>query len=140
MAGDPNLLSRTQDGPSMNPSRKYGCPGGTTMAIIRATCQDCGDVEMTTADVWVRICDDDRTGTYSFRCPECAMVVVKQAEPHIVELLVASGVTWSTWRLPEELHEARGGAPINHDDMLAFHELLDSDDWFTTLSQMVDED
>ena len=39
------------------------------MATIRATCTECGDVEMTTADVWVRLCDDDDEGTYHFRCP-----------------------------------------------------------------------
>jgi hypothetical protein len=110
------------------------------MAIIRATCHDCGDVEMTTADVWVRICDDDNSGTYSFRCPACQMVVVKQAETHIVDLLVASGVSWTTWRLPSELSEPRmAGAPINHDDLITFHEQLETSDWFQKLSSMVDD-
>jgi hypothetical protein len=109
------------------------------MAIIRATCHDCGDVEMTTADVWVRICDDDNSGTYSFRCPACQMVVVKQAETHIVDLLVASGVSWTTWRLPRELNERREGEAINHDDLIAFHEQLETTDWFARLSAMVDE-
>jgi hypothetical protein len=104
------------------------------MAVIRATCHDCGDVEMTTADVWVRICDDDNSGTYSFRCPCCTSVVNKPAEPHVVDLLIASGVTWSTWRMPAELRERRsGGSPITHDDLLDFHTLLSSDDWFDQL-------
>lgn len=107
------------------------------MAIIRATCNDCGDVEMTTSDVWVRICDDDNSGTYAFRCPSCGMVVVKAAEPHIVDLLVASGVAWSTWRLPAEMREARPtGAPINHDDLLDFHKVLEGADWFEQLRAM----
>lgn len=110
------------------------------MAIIRATCHDCGDVEMTTADVWVRICDDDNSGTYSFRCPSCALVVVKPAESHIVDLLVASGVAWTTWTLPDELRNRPIGAPINHDDMIEFHAVLESDDWFHKLTEMVDRD
>ena len=81
------------------------------MATIRASCTDCGDVELTTADVTVRVCADDNQGTYSFRCPVCRMAVVKPAEPRIVELLVASGVHLSTWRLPAELSETRSGSP-----------------------------
>jgi len=109
------------------------------MATIRATCGDCGDVEMTTADVWVRVCDDDKHGTYSFRCPICANVVVKPAEPHIVDLLVASGVAWSVWRLPAELDEPKHGAPLTYDDLLDFHDLLQGNDWFEKLSSMTRE-
>ena len=94
------------------------------MATIRASCTDCGDVELTTADVTVRVCADDNQGSYSFRCPTCRMAVVKPAEPRIVELLVASGVRLDTWRLPAELTEARNGQPITHDDLLDFHRLL----------------
>ena len=109
------------------------------MAIIRATCQDCGDVEMTTADVWVRICDDDNSGTYSFRCPCCTNVVVKPAEAHIVDLLVASGVAWSTWSRPLELRDRPDGDTFTYDDLIDFHHELDSEDWFSRLSQLTGE-
>ena len=103
------------------------------MATIRATCGDCGDVEMTSRDVWVRVCDDDQTATYAFRCPVCLLVVVKPAEAKVVDLLVASGVPCSTWRLPAELREVHHGEPINHDDLLDFHRLLSDDSWFQRL-------
>ena len=103
------------------------------MAIIRATCGECGDVEMTTADVWVKVRDDE-SGTYSFRCPVCQVVVTKPAEPHIVELLVSSGVRWSAWRPPAELEEHPGGLPITYDDLIDFHDLLATADWFQRLS------
>lgn len=107
------------------------------MAIIRATCADCGDVEMTTNDVWVRICEDDNSGTYAFRCPSCDRTVVKSAEAHIVDLLVASGVPWSTWSLPRELEERPAEAPqITHDDMIDFHRLLEAPDWFEQLQAL----
>ena len=108
------------------------------MATIRASCSDCGDVELTTRDVHVRVCEADNSGSYSFRCPRCQMAVVKPAEPRIVDLLVASGVAMSMWRLPAELREPRSGAPISHDDLLDFHQLLHGDDgWFQRLSGMV---
>ena len=107
------------------------------MATIRATCGECGDVELTTADVRVRVCIEDNSGTYNFRCPQCTMTVVKPAEPRIVDLLVASGVELATWKLPAELYEPRCGDRINHDDLLDFHELLEGDEWFDTLAGMV---
>jgi predicted RNA-binding Zn-ribbon protein involved in translation (DUF1610 family) len=97
------------------------------MATIRASCPDCGDVELTTADVSVRVCDDTNAGTYAFRCPSCSMMVVKPAETRTIDLLVASGVAYSSWRLPAELREAHEGEPISHDDLLDFHALLQDD-------------
>lgn len=109
------------------------------MATIRASCGECGDVELTTDDVTVRVCADDNSGSYSFRCPQCEMAVVKSAEPQIIELLVASGVRLSTWRLPAELTEPRQGRPITHDDLLDFHDLLANDEqWIHEVSRLVE--
>lgn len=108
------------------------------MATIRASCPDCGDVELTSKDMTVRLCVEDDRGSYVFRCPTCRMTVTKATEQRIVDLLVASGVKVETWTLPLELHERPAGAPLTHDDLLAFHELLERDDWFATLSAMVE--
>lgn len=105
------------------------------MATIRASCGDCGDVELTTGDVRVRVCVRDNQGSYSFRCPTCRMAVVKAAEPRIVDLLVASGVELATWDLPAELFESHAGPNLTHDDLLDFHHLLQRDDWFDQLQQ-----
>jgi hypothetical protein len=104
------------------------------MATIRASCPDCGDVELTTADMTVRVCSEDQQGTYAFRCPACTMAVTKAAEPRIVDLLVSSGVELQVWSLPLELREARPAGPaFCHDDLLAFHELLQEEDWLERL-------
>lgn len=106
------------------------------MATIRASCPTCGDVELTTADVRVRVCVDDDRGEYLFRCPICRMAVVKGAEARTIDLLVASGVALDTWSLPAELHEQHSGNPITHDDLLDFHDMLHRDDsWFENLAQ-----
>jgi hypothetical protein len=107
------------------------------MATIRASCPDCGDVELTTRDLTVRVCAADNKGAYLFRCPACTMVVVKDAEQRIVDVLAASGVEVVVWHLPAELGERRaGGKAITHDDLLDFHALLDRDDWFEQLSSI----
>jgi predicted RNA-binding Zn-ribbon protein involved in translation (DUF1610 family) len=107
------------------------------MATIRASCPDCGDVELTTEEMTVRVCLDDQRGAYAFRCPSCSMTVHKDAEPRIVDLLVSSGVRRIAWRLPLELGERPTGEPLTHDDLLEFHDLLADDGWFATLSAMV---
>jgi len=109
------------------------------MATIRASCETCGDVELTTADVRVRVCIDNNKGEYSFRCPICHMTVVKPAEPRTIDLLVASGVAMDTWTLPAELDEPRVGKPITHDDLLEFHDhLSDTSSWDEAISHLLD--
>ncbi len=106
------------------------------MATIRASCSACGDVELTSRDVTVRVCREDSSGTYSFRCPRCGTVSLKDAEPRIVELLVTSGARLVTWSLPQELAEVHDGDPIDHDDLLDFHMLLEGDGWMETLERL----
>lgn len=107
------------------------------MTTIRANCPSCGDVQLRAADLRVRVCSDDETGTYNFRCPSCAQRVAKKANRHIVDLLVSSGVRMDVWRLPAELSEPRIGPPICPDDVLDMHLLLEEPNWFDQLAAMV---
>ena len=101
--------------------------------VIKASCHDCGDIELAVGDLEVRVCSQDDRGTYVFRCPSCLMSVVKPAERRIVDMLVASGVQLVNWHLPAELFEPRDGLPITHDDLIDFHRLLQDDGWFDSL-------
>jgi predicted RNA-binding Zn-ribbon protein involved in translation (DUF1610 family) len=105
--------------------------------IVKATCPDCGDVELALADLLLRVCMDDGTGAYSFTCPDCDLRVSKLAEPVVVEVLLASDVAFEAWCLPAELHERPGGPRISHDDVLEFHMQLQDPDWFARLAATV---
>ncbi len=95
------------------------------MKTIRATCGDCGDIELGADEVRVRVCADDESSSYSFRCPACRTAVVKPAQHRIVELLVAAGVALSTWSRSSGPAEGRSTAgPITHDEVLDFHQRL----------------
>lgn len=96
---------------------------------IRASCDQCGDVELQVDDVVVRVCIDHDAGSYMFRCPGCDTSTVKDAEPRVVELLVAAGVEVIAWSMPAEMSERPSGPAFTHDDLLDFHELLESDGW-----------
>jgi hypothetical protein len=102
--------------------------------VIKASCHECGDVELGVTDLRVRVCAGADQGSYVFRCPTCQMSVAKPAEPRIVDLLVASGVRLEEWQLPSELFEPHLGAPITHDDLIDFHRLLQREDWFEALA------
>ena len=104
------------------------------MAVIRATCNDCGDIELAPSEVQVRVCLDDQRASYAFRCPTCTHPVARQVENRLVELLASSGSPVSLWHLPAELEETHWGPAISHDDLLDFHELLTRDEsWFESL-------
>jgi len=87
--------------------------------------------------VTVRVCAADNQGSYTFRCPACALAVAKPADPKIVDLLVSSGVRLSVWHLPAELAEPHDGLPITYDDLLEFHYALQQEGWFEALVSSV---
>ncbi len=103
------------------------------MAIIRASCPECGDVELTSRDVTVRVNSTTNEGSYAFQCPECQLAVSKAAEPRIIDLLVSSGVELYVWTLPAELLEPRVGPTITYDDLLTFHYDIQKDNWLEHL-------
>lgn len=96
------------------------------MAMIRASCPTCGDVELTTRDVRVLLCSTTYDSSYAFQCPSCRVAVSKPAEARVVDVLLASGISLSVWHLPAELDEPKAGAPISYDDLLEFHFQLGS--------------
>ncbi|MDP8987787.1 MAG: hypothetical protein M3N25_02260 [Actinomycetota bacterium] len=97
------------------------------MATVRASCPDCGEVELGIDQVQARLCVDDGAGSYAFRCPGCRVAAAKPAGARVVHLLVTWGAPLTMWRLPEELSESRHGPPLTHDDLLSFHQELADD-------------
>jgi Fe-S oxidoreductase len=92
------------------------------MATIRATCTVCGDVELGTAEVRVRVDPSSHQGTYAFVCPRCDTLVVKPAQSRTIDLLLASGVEYEV--APQD---APHGDPIDEVEIDAFSELLGDD-------------
>ena len=99
------------------------------VAIVRATCPTCGDVELNVDQVQVQVCVTNAQATYSFLCPVCSLIVNKEATDSIVESLTSAGSRLLAWSLPAELHEPKVGPKISHDDLLEFHLAVESADW-----------
>ena len=107
------------------------------MAIVRATCTECGDVELDIADVQIQICAEKAAATYSFQCPSCHLITTKEAGEKVFAALCAAGVEVVIWSLPAELQETKLGPAITHDDLLAFHLALENDRWMAELAPSV---
>ncbi len=111
------------------------------MTRIRATCPDCGEVELLPDDVVlhiVRASDGDvGTGsTYRFDCPSCEVGVQKPADDRIAQLLTTGGVPVEEGILdgkPPHPEAPPGGPPLTHDDLLDLHLAMRADDWLDAL-------
>ena len=121
------------------------------MTKIRATCPACGEIDLRPADIELRIVrshegDVGEGSNYRFDCPRCAEEVVKPADARIARLLATGGVPVEVDSAGTDLDAALDallttthpelpppGEPFTADDVLALHELLQSDDWFDRL-------
>ncbi len=90
------------------------------MTTIKASCPGCGEVELTSDDVTLMVCNKAPLSYYTFVCPDCIDEVRKPADEEVVALLVSGGVLAERWTIAAEALEERVGPVINHDDVLDF--------------------
>ncbi|HEY8340725.1 MAG TPA: hypothetical protein VIK95_12725 [Egibacteraceae bacterium] len=109
------------------------------MTTIKATCPTCGEVTLTPEDIELRVDrSENAESSYAFTCPECLCSVRKPANERVVRLLISGGVEVFELEAPRvPLSERFDGPPITHDDLLDFHALLGTDDWFEDLAAQV---
>ncbi len=98
------------------------------MTTIKASCPGCGEVELTSDDIRLRVCSHGALSYYTFTCPECVQQVRKPADDHIVSLLMSGGVNAEVWEVPAEALEPKSGTPLSYDDLLDFLLQLTRDD------------
>lgn len=94
------------------------------MTTIRTTCDRCGDVELTTADIGLELAPSGTTGSYRFECPFCSSVQRRPANNRVVSILLATGVEYV-------IIDPTG--PITEDEIDAFAAALDREDWFSNI-------
>ena len=101
------------------------------MVIIKTTCPNCGEVDLTADRVELRIAIGGQGSSYAFDCPHCTERIRKPADARVVQLLISGGVP------PEVVNEdtpedapARmprpSAPPITSDDLLEVHRELES--------------
>ena len=101
--------------------------------IIRATCPSCGDVEVRRDQLEIELAG------FSFTCAECGARVARPAERNVLELLAGIGVRPAAG-IPAEVFEPRCGPALTEADARRFQRLLDDDDWFDQLVELIEID
>jgi hypothetical protein len=90
------------------------------MTTIKASCPTCGEVELTSPDVALMVCNHAALSYYAFECPSCTNEVRKPADEHVISLLLSGGVPAQVWEVPAEALEPHPGAKLTYDDLLDF--------------------
>lgn len=103
------------------------------MTTIKASCPTCGEVELTNADVRLRVCSHASLSYYAFDCPGCHDEVRKPADDHVISLLMSGGVKAEVWDVPAEALEQKTGALLSYDDLLDFALQLGTTDLLASL-------
>lgn len=90
------------------------------VTTIKASCPTCGEVELTSADITLQVCNVAPLSSYSFTCPRCRDLVRKPADDHVVSLLMSGGVRAQVFEVPAEALEPKAGPALGYDDLLDF--------------------
>ena len=107
------------------------------MTTIKASCPGCGEVELTSSDVTLMVCNHAPQSYYTFTCPKCTDEVRKPADDHVVSLLMSGGVRAEVWELPAEALETHSGPVLTYDDLLDFALHLSSSDLLAAAAAQV---
>lgn len=128
------------------------------MTRIRASCPSCGEVDVQPDDVRLEIVRDESGdvgdgSVYRFSCPTCDELVTKPADERIARMLATGGVAIAIVQTRFEIDELvslldvdalalhpelpQPGPAFALDDLLSFHELLETDDWFDAVRLLV---
>jgi hypothetical protein len=102
---------------------------------IKATCPDCGEVNLTPEDVQLMVCTVQTLSYYAFDCGGCVRQVRKPADDRIVSLLRSGGVRVQRWRVPAEALEPKSGPAVGYDDVLDFALALGDTDYLADLAR-----
>ena len=101
---------------------------------VRVTCRSCGDQRLSADAVSARVCVDDGSASYHFRCPSCGLLEVRPMASSLVGSLQSAGVSLTRWSAPAEVREVHGGDPLTLDDLIDFHLAMQDDGWFEALT------
>jgi hypothetical protein len=87
------------------------------MTTIKTTCTLCGAIELTPGDLTLELRPGGREGNYRFNCPRCAEPQRRPANPRMVSVLMATGVTF----------EVLDAEPITDTEIETFVATLDAE-------------
>ena len=91
------------------------------MTTIKTTCERCGDIELEPGDLSLELDPTQESGVYLFTCPTCIGIQRRPANPRVVNVLLATGVSY------EVVAPSPVENPITEAEIDAFARRLDSE-------------
>jgi len=92
------------------------------MTTIKTTCEQCGDIELEPGDLALELDPTQESGVYLFTCPSCIGIQRRPANPRVVNVLLATGVSYEVVT-PTPIEN-----PITEAEIDAFAHRLDSEE------------
>jgi hypothetical protein len=85
--------------------------------VLTVLCPACGEVDLTSDQVWLVIASVSSRSHYGFRCSNCEQSVSRHADESVVAVL-AQLVAVEELEIPAEALESHDGPPLTPDDLL----------------------
>lgn len=93
--------------------------------VIKGSCPDCGDVEFTTKEVILHLCENTGQFSYSFRCHYCLLLTAREInDDRIADALMAAGVRQRAWTVAPSPNPCPTAPQFTDDDAIDFHNFL----------------
>ncbi len=106
------------------------------MISVKTRCDSCGTVAVDPASLQIHL-EDEPMSFYSCACPSCGRVLGGTVGTPDAFRLCGYGAAISPVGFSNELLEHPPGRKFTPDDLIDFHQLLESDDWFVRLKETV---
>ena len=85
--------------------------------VLTVLCPSCGEVDLSSDQVWLVIASEPDRSHYRFRCAGCERSVRRPADETVVALLTEL-VAVEELEIPAEALESHEGPPLTSDDLL----------------------
>lgn len=106
------------------------------MISVKTRCDSCGPIAIDPAALQIHL-EDLPMSFYSCACPSCGKVLGGTVGTPDAFRLCGHGAAISPIGFSQELLEHPTGRRFTADDLIDFHLLLGSDDWFSRLKETV---
>lgn len=107
------------------------------MISVKTQCDECGPVSIDPGALQIHL-EDDPTSFYSCACPSCGRVLGGTVGTPDAFKLCGHGATISPIGFSQELLEhPAAGRKFTTNDVIDFHDLLESKNWFLRLENSI---